>query len=315
MIDLKKYLLTDFYKMTYLTYIRFASYCILLFTFYSCHPYQVINENKSTNYYFNFFKTNVHYIPMGNWFELGDDKIDSIDIKTVEILGQNYMKDRTHVYFKSVLIKNADVQSFKILCSDNASFARDKNRIYYESNSFQNINADSVVFPGGACGPVLKDNKYVYTTYPVKYIDKGNAVILPIPGVAAETYQYINDLYGKDTVHVYYKGIPMKDAEPKTFILLKEYYAKDSNHVYYDGLNVDGLDANTFALITGGQYCKDKKGVYYGLDATYNEQGEPLRYAAKQVIGADPESFVMIQSDKIDYAKDKTKYYWGGKAQ
>ena len=40
-----------------------------------------------------------------------------------------------------------------------------------------------------------------------------------------------------------------------------------------------------------------------------------IYYTPKKVVGADPESFVMIPGEKIDYAKDKENYYWGGKAQ
>lgn len=289
--------------------------CICLFALCSCGSYHAVNKNVSDNYYFNFFKTNVHYIPMGNWFELGNDIIDSVDVKTVEILGQNYMKDNTHVYFKSTRIKNVDIASFKVLCSDNGSFARDKNRIYYESNSFQDINVDSFSFLGGPCEPILKDNKYVYSIYTVPDTARGNGLIFPIPGLDAKKYQYLNALYGKDETQVYYKGVRIVEAESNTFILLEDYYAKDAHAIYFDGLKIQGLDAATFSFIAGGGYSKDQHGVYYGLDAAYNDQGEVTGYAVKQVTGADPESFVMVQSDKIDYAKDRNNYYWAGQVQ
>jgi len=289
---------------------------IAAFTLYSCSTYRAINENKSDNYYFNFYKTKVHYIPMGNWFELGNDILENVDVKTVQVLGENYIKDKSHVYYKATPIRNADVSSFKILCSGFASYARDKNMVYYEGYSFQNMDIDSFCFAGDTCGSVLMDNHHVYSIYTLKKsINDNNGIIKPIAGVSPERYHQINNLYGKDDENVYCKGRAIDHANARTFALISEYYARDTSNIYYDGLKIEGLDANTFMLIEGGSYSKDKNGVYYGLTAIDNDQGEPIRYTSKQVVGADPETFEMIMSDKVDYAKDKTKHYWGGVAE
>ncbi|MDB5271852.1 MAG: hypothetical protein JWO58_219 [Chitinophagaceae bacterium] len=288
---------------------------VLAFGLYSCNTYKVIDKVKSDNYYYNFFKTEVHYIPMGNSFELGNDKLDSLDIKTVEVLASNYLKDKSHVYFKSVKIKNADVHSFEILCANKGSFAKDKNRVYFESHSFKDLDVASFAFAGSTCGSTVKDKEHVYSTYTAHSFSEGNLVIAPIPHAHAATYEYLNDAYGKDDSVVYYKGKAIAQADAPTFTLMKDYYAKDRNTVYYDGLVVKGLDAATFVLIEGGGYAKDKNGVYFGLDASNGEDGNPLYYVARIVTGADAETFTMVKGEKFDYAKDKTSYYWGGKKQ
>ncbi|MBC7450357.1 MAG: DKNYY domain-containing protein [Cytophagales bacterium] len=282
---------------------------IVLLGVYSCTSYKPINKTTSDNFYFNFFKTTIHYIPMGNWFELGNNTLDGIDIQTVEILSRNHLKDKSQVYFKSSKIKNADASSFRMLCSNNDYFARDKNMIYYENNSFENLDIHSVTFLGDTCGSVLKDKHHVYS---IRMEAIKNGIISPIKNADPETYQVLTDLYGKDNIIVYYKGLPIADADANTFTLIGEYYAKDIHTIYYQGLQVRSVDAITFQLIDGGGYTKDRNNVYYGLDAVMDKDQQVLYYVGKVVAGADAGAFTMIKGEKVDYAKDTTSYYWGG---
>jgi hypothetical protein len=252
---------------------------------------------------------------MGNSFELGNDKLQDVDVKTVKILGSNYLKDTAHVYFKSTLIKNADATSFELLCSDKGSFAKDKNKVYFESHSFKDMDIASFQFAGGTCGATVKDSTHVYSTYAVPSFSTGNLLIAPMENVHAKDYHFFSDTYGTCHELVYYKGKAIIGSDAASFTLVKDYYAKDKHTVYYDGLLVKGLDPTSFQFIEGGGYTKDKNGIYYGLNATEDNEGHPLYYTAKVIVGADPETFHMIKGEKFDYAKDKTRYYWGGVAQ
>lgn len=252
---------------------------------------------------------------MGNSFELGNDKMNWVDIKSVEIISSNYLKDKSHVYFKYMQIKNADPASFEILCLKNNSFARDKNMIYFEGHAFKDLDLESVQFAGGKCGcPILKDKNHLYSTFNISVNTDENYIISPVQNVNPDKYQYLNDFYGKDDKVGYYKCKPIEGSDAQTFNLLGE-FARDSNCVYYNGLPVKEIDPATFTLIKGGGYTKDRNGVYLGLNSFDDKNGQPIYFTPKIVVGADPESFVMIPGEKIDYAKDKEKYYWGGKAQ
>lgn len=277
-------------------------------------PYRVINQNKSDNYYFNFLKTKVHYVPMGNSFEPGNDQMNEVDVKSVSIAGRFYIKDKSHVYFRSTKIKGADAASFEILCNNNAFFAKDKNHIYFESHPFKDLDIGSFQFVGDSCGgQLVKDKNHVYSTYSIQYGTDPDYIIPPLENIKAASYQFVDKFYGKDEQFVYYKGIAITGSDPKTFALLDD-YARDNNHVFYQGLLVENLDAATFQLIEGGGYMKDKNGVYFGLDVK-DEGGRPAHFSGRKISGADPGSFTMIKGEKVDYARDKSGFYWSGKIQ
>lgn len=288
---------------------------ILLAVIYFFLPYPAVNKNKSDNYYFNFLRTKVHYIPMGNSFELGNYKINSVDLKSAEIIGRNYLKDKSHVYYKYLKIKNADPGSFEILFNSNSLFAKDKNMIYFEGHSFKDVDVKSVQFAEDTSGgPIFKDKNHLCSTYSFDFYADENYIIPPVQNIDPNKYQFLSDQYGKDDEVAYFKASPIIGSDAKSFILLRE-YAKDAHCVYLDGLQIRGIDPATFTTIEGGTYTKDKNGVYYLFNCVEDKDGKQMYFSAEALAGADPESFIMIKGEKIDYAKDKSKYYWGGKVQ
>ena len=292
----------------------FAIVILLLLGLYKTHSYRIVNKDKSDNYYFSFFKTEVHYIPMGNWFELGNDKLEPVDIKTVQIVGRYFLKDRLNVYFKSVKIKNADPGTFEMLCSKDLFFARDKNQVYYGNYSFRDLDITSFKFTGPECSPFLMDKRHVYSIYAIENNQPQNTEIPPLQNVSVEKFRALNDFYATDGKTVYFKDNPIAGSDVVSFVLIGE-YAKDSRHVYYNGLPVENLDPASFTPVDGGGYTKDKNGVYLGLTPVEDPDGHTKQFLGRPVPGADPETFVMIKGEKIDYAKDKSGYYWGGQPQ
>jgi hypothetical protein len=277
-------------------------------------PFRIVNKQKSNNYYYNFLKTEVHYIPLGNSFELGNDKIKKADVRSVEVVGRDYLKDKKNVYYKYRVIKNADPHSIKMVSSNNQAFAIDKNMIYYEGHAFRDIDLKNLQFLGEGCSSFLRDKNHLYSTFEVDYVIDNDYIILPIEGIDPDKYEFLNDVYGIDDKMAYYKGKPIQGSDSKTFTLLED-YAKDINSVYFDGLKIKGMDAATLSHIEGGAYFKDKNHIYYGLNTVENSEGNIVLYSGRVVKGADPATFEMIEGQKIDYAKDKTHYFWGGKAQ
>ena len=291
--------------------------CILIFVLAAIYfflPFRIVNKQKSDNYYFNFLKTEVHYIPLGNSFELGNDKIANADVRSVEVLDRYYLKDKSNVYYKYRPIRNADVKSIKMVSPKDHIFAIDKNMLYYEGHAFRNIDIKSLQFFGESCSPILRDKNHVYSTFDLDYIVEHDYIIPPIEGIDPDKYQCLNAFYGVDDSLAYYKGKPIQGSDAKTFSLLED-YAKDTNSVYCQGLKIKGMDAATLSQIDGGGYFKDENHVYYGLNTIENSDGYVVLYSGRIVKGADPLTFEMIKGEKIDYAKDKSRYFWGGKAQ
>ena len=251
---------------------------------------------------------------MGNSFELGNYTMKNVDLKSVEVINGYYLKDKSNVYYKYNKIKDADPGSIKMFSPKSKCFVIDKNMIYYEGHAFQDIDIKSCQFVGDNCFSLLKDKNHIYSTFSVVYGTDENYIIPPVKDLDPDKYQTLNNVYGKDENRVYYEGEPIKGSDAKTFIILDD-YAKDTNSVYTGGLQVKNVDPATFHQVEGGSYFKDKAGVYWGLSPNEDAKGNVINFSGSIVAGADPETFVMVKGDKIDYAKDKSRFYWGGKAQ
>jgi hypothetical protein len=126
----------------------------------------------------------------------------------------------------------------------------------------------------------------------------------------------------KDKNHVYFAGdtVPDTTIDPKTLTGIAEYPSliKDAKHVYELGGDthyaVTPFDPATLAFLnpidqeqpTFAAYIKDKNGVYFDKE---------------KIVGADPETFAVYTSPKLEamkggliysYGKDKSNVYYNG---
>lgn len=199
------------------------------------------------------------------------ERMEGVDMKTLEYLGCGYLKDSKNIYNNGLAIKGVDVKTF-ILISTTAScnYQKDQNNVYY-GGSFVVSGADPKTFEVIA-NNYAKDSKNVY------------AMRTPIVGADPKTAVFYKSAAGRDNLEeclkdkngVYIDGEKITNADPSTFIYLVNGYSKDKNSVYYDGGNgnatensykpyspVQGVDLKTFEVIGGsGDYAKDKTNVY-----------------------------------------------------
>ena len=310
---------------------------IVVLVLLSGHPYKIIDKDKSDSFYYNFYKTQVRYVPMGNWFELANKRLDDIDLKTVEVLGRKFIKDKDAVYFQDTKIINADPHSFVAI--DNF-YAKDKNRVYYCSHSFQDIDINTFEFLEDDY-IVLKDKNHSYS---ICFGDYGlysakNTVIPFLP----EGIVFMSRQYAKDNTLVYYNGRTIKDADTKTFVFIYDGYARDCNNVYHNGeiltgadsqsfvcmgeyakdvykvyywgKELKGIDVSSFVVLDRTLYTKDVYGVYYNVKGVYDSAGFVIYYTAIKVEGADSLTFELIKNPTIQVdANDKYRKYVRGKA-
>lgn len=307
---------------------------------YSGHPYSIIDNDKSDNYFYTVFKREVHYVPMGNWFALDDRNMESLNRSSFKILGQSHIADSTKVFYLYQRINGADPSSFQVI---KEVFAKDNTNFYYRTHSFQDIDIASAHLVENDFYEVEdKTRKYTVQWGNYDQYAPPNQRIYPLPN----GYQFLSKNYGKDNQQVYYKGIPITGAIPLSFNLLNDYYAQDSLSVYYDGklligantlsfsiikdsigrllakdnkkvyfggLPVSNLDASSFEVIGNSYYTKDKNGVYHDFEEQFDEHPKISSYTALNVESADIDSFTPVNKEEKRDALDKGNSYWKGK--
>lgn len=135
------------------------------------------------------------------------------------------------------------------------------------------------VIPIGA-SPIVPKSEYLKDGTSVYLLrqDEGHVVA----GADPKTFRVLPDIdeYGMDSVHVYYAGCVLPNANPATFKhLANGTYGTDGVHVYWRWMMLTDVDAKTFVSMPRG-YGKDNTLVYWE-----NEK----------VLGADPVTFLSFE--------------------
>ena len=99
------------------------------YVYYMGEKIDEIDSNTFKNFSFPFYimdKNGIYYQENFNKYK----KIENIDISSFEILDSHYSKDKDTVYCKDIILKEADVKSFKIIENNFTFDAEDKNNYY-----------------------------------------------------------------------------------------------------------------------------------------------------------------------------------------
>ncbi len=180
-----------------------------------------------------------------------------------------------------ILIQGADAETFKEL--EHATYAIDKNFVYYEAGKLKDANPKTFVSILDYYG---KDNRFAYNAG------------TKIEGADGQTFHVIEGgPYSKDAKDYYFDTIALKVSDLKTFKILNQnsdfgYWAKDKKHYYLSGKKYPLADYETFEKIGNG-YAKDKLQVYFEDSI---------------VVGADSKTFKAIE---YAYGQDKNAKYKG----
>jgi len=202
----------------------------------ACSPFAgPVDKSVSDSYYYSKSKNDIRYSPMGNWFELGNTKLNA-DVKSFRVLGRDFGKDKNHVYFKSNIIDNEiDTATFYVHEDDYTCF--DKNHVYIAINYMpQDINETN------------QEKKYLWK------VAKANP----------KTFQKIDQDWAKDDKHYFYNYAPI-NVDYDSFKVLNKNFAKDQNQVYllknYELLGATTIDPTTSKKIND-RYIADKNSIY-----------------------------------------------------
>ena len=308
---------------------------VLLFA--SCKQFSgTVNKDLSDNYYYNRDKSAIQYSPMGNWFELGNTKMEA-DVASFEVLGRDYGKDKDKVYFKSVDITGeVDYATFRV---DDDYFVYDHKHVYipydYMPYSlYEDTNPTKELFLIEGADPSTfetidydwnKDDKHYfyncqlvdvdYASFEILnevaskdknkvYLHRTKEIITSTIDVASAKALDKHYIVDKNTLYSYSGWeedsakamITIPVKDARTIQLLKDDYLLVDDAVYYENVLMPKADRATFKLW---------KDTYYGVDKAH------IYYLGTAMEGVDLETFHVY--DFQAYAKDKNNAFYDGK--
>lgn len=122
------------------------------------------------------------------------------------------------------------------------------------------------------------------------------------------SFKNLNEFYGKDNKNVFFKSIPILEADVKTFELINNQLAKDKNNYYYNGNKIE-CDYQSFETIEDYKiFYKDKNTLFSVREVREGKVG--MRYEIITTLVAikksSPKTFKIISSV---WAKDDNLVY------
>ena len=245
--------------------------------------------------------------------------INEADPKTFQILHVNkdpntcyggYTKDKNHIYYCGSVVPDADPSTFSILMdSDNATstYARDVSHVFsaFPPQIITGANPKSfVVLKYG----YAKDNKHVY--------GNGDIPLDPTTFAIFEGTYYGG--YVKDSQHIFYvSGIEgfggfLKDVDLESFLALNDIYGKDTQHIYLGNEIMPEADIKTFHIFTPQKEWISDGNVVWNGQWGFAADKNTIYFSGKKLQGADLASFRLdapAEGFYYDCASDKNHIY------
>ena len=186
-------------------------------------------------------------------------RIDEADGKTFSYLGDNFAKDKNHVYFASRIIKWANPDKFKFASGWFSQYVMDDKNVWYRDEAIPLVDAET--FSVIDAPFFTKDKNHVY--FASRIIKWANPDKFKF--ASGSFSQYV-----MDDKNVWYNRKIILWADPKTFELLRPTgrftaYSKDKNYVYLNWDKID-IDIKTFKVVEWQtdeiRFLRDQYGVY-----------------------------------------------------
>lgn len=244
-------------------------------------------------------------------FYAGELKPD-IDSATFEMLKpelSGYARDKNHVYLNNgAVLVNALPESFEIVDKgDYATYARDKQQVYFQGTVITNAQPDSFKVLGHG---YASDKQHIFFNRWDYHTSKPFSVVLN--NAQPDSFVIINPdensdvgIYARDKQQVYLDGVVLTDAQPDSFKIMNRNYAGDKQHIYFNGKRLADVQVDSFEVLSEksgyeaySSYARDKHHVY---------QNDTL------IENAQAGTFEIISPDPFSYARDKKQVYFKGK--
>lgn len=294
-----------------------------------------VNKELSDSYYYNKTKSAIHYSPMGNWFELGNTKMEA-DVETFEVLEREYGKDKDRIYFKATAIsEEVDYATFRV----KERFAFDKDHVYIAFGHlpyglFEDRSSTKKLFVIEGANPASFENiNYNWNKDDKLYFYNFQAV-----KVDYSSFEILNETSSKDKNTVYFHGkneIITSTIDVASVKVINEHYIADKDQLYsfqsweedrekalttiplHDYASIKVLE-HDYLLVDSGVYCNnilmpmaDRASFKIWKDTYYGSDKNHVYHSEIPIEGADLETFHVFNYQA--YAKDKNNAYYAGK--
>ncbi|GHA63429.1 DKNYY domain-containing protein [Photobacterium aphoticum] len=191
----------------------------------------MVDEDKSTSYYYSYNRQHIRYSPYGNWFQLGNNVVEGADLDTFEVLNEKYARDKNSVYYGPTKISTvADRDTIQII---NHFVVKDKAGVY--------------VNDGGLLKRLSKRHEF-----------------MTVRDADPDTFEIITNSWAKDKQHYYY-DYRIMDVDYDTFEILSDDVAKDKHAVYIKSDNrfVKTDVVGQHFRVLDNQYFYDTSHIYW----------------------------------------------------
>ncbi|MEA2065441.1 MAG: DKNYY domain-containing protein [Patescibacteria group bacterium] len=222
--------------------------------------FDLIMSIRDDSYYIFYY-----FIDQKNVYDIFGKIVSMADPNTITAIPNcyPYSKDKDDVFFNSILIKEADEDSFvPIICDIRSqlfgyykqtffgySLMKDNNNVYYREKIINGADPETIIYLGG---DFSKDKHYVYKNE------------LKLEHIDITGFQFLPNRYSKNYNSVFHKEILIPEADPGSFEVVGIYYTKDKNNVYYKTNIIKDADIDTFEVPKNKdyRYARDKNNFY-----------------------------------------------------
>ena len=261
----------------------------------------LINKTLSKSYFYTKKKDAFLYCPNGNWFSLGETKME-VDQESFIVLSGHYAKDKDYAYYTHTkIMAPIDLATFE-------------------------IKEDHI--------PIDKNNVYCFKAY--NDYKEDTDVLEPILEADPKTYKSLDYNWNTDDKHVFLYNKVTKELDVNSFNILSRFFCVDKNGVYYYNFEtkITKICADSQEIeVLDDDYICDHKSVYFYNDDAFSEQKLFIfPYKDRKKVHLynnfylrvdDNVFFLTVVVEGVDipslevfdyrYAKDKNNVYYDGK--
>lgn len=226
-----------------------------------------------------------------------DEKVENVDLNSLEQINDFYARDKNRVYFRG---KKTDIDKDYVQVI-RLNLVKDRDFVYYEDKKLKVSPRDFLFVNKNVTNKSLPDINVGYgfyvkdfqNAYYIKIDEDRNIEEIKLEDADINKLVSWNNILAKDGKNIYYYGKKIDYIDAPSFDGNGIGYGKDKNNIYYDVTIVKNADYKSFKEIKGYiSFAKDKYNVFY---------------EDKMIEGADIKSFEPL---KNGFSKDKYGYFY-----
>jgi len=184
---------------------------------------------------------------LGNYYSIdkgkvyyGNEILEGANPKTAELIGFSLLKDDKNVYYMGKKIKDVKIKNFEKL---GQNYWKNKNHVYSGSEAIDSSLSEKIkdpktfeFLPNGIIYDVWLYGKDKYNVYYIenKMINCFNSYyfIYEVKGINKDKVEVLNKWFIKDNKNIYFKGEILEGVDYNTFEVLPNGNGKDKNRSY-----------------------------------------------------------------------------------